>query len=135
MTGAQTDVGDERYVSLIAAAVIRHLRKVGGLTQEGLAGELGFSQARVSQLETAQDLATLDVISRVASIVGAELSLVVKHPLIDGGEYTVALQSGLTTRTPEIVKYPIGKPATEPPAKPMEKPGAKKSMKKGQADA
>lgn len=109
MAMTQTHLGDERYLSLIAAAVIKHLRKIGGLTQEGLASELGFSQARVSQLETAQDLATLDVVSAVATIVGAELSLVVKHPLIDGGQYEVPLQSGLTKHEAPSIAYTISK--------------------------
>lgn len=136
MTGAQTDLGDERYLSLIAAAVIRHLRKVGGLTQEGLACELGFSQARVSQLETAQDLATLDVISKVASIVGAELSLVVRHPLIDDGEYKVSLQSGLAIRQHVIAKYPLSDLTARPVVKGTDKPSrSKKLAKKGQAEA
>lgn len=134
MTGAQTNVGDERYISLIAAAVIRHLRKVGGLTQEGLAGELGFSQARVSQLETAQDLATLEVISKVASIVGAELSLVVEHPLIDGGAYKVALQSGLATRKPQPRAYSTGSLRGESSPAKTGTPN-RRALKKGQAKA
>ena len=59
---------------------IAELRKAKGVTQAKLAEKTGFSQSNIGRIETGRYSVGLDVLSKIASALGASVKLVKNDP-------------------------------------------------------
>ena len=64
----------------VFAANLRRLRHQRGLSQEALAYEAGVNRSYLSKLETAASYAGLEIIEKLASVLGADPAELLKRP-------------------------------------------------------
>jgi ribosome-binding protein aMBF1 (putative translation factor) len=68
LTRAETELGSR----LVVAANVMRLRIQRGMTQQQLASELGVSQPRIAQIESAGANLQIDTLDRLAAVFGVE---------------------------------------------------------------
>jgi len=64
----------------VFARNLRALRRVKGLSQEELAHQAGIDRTYISALERSMYGASIDVVDRLASVLGVEASELLKRP-------------------------------------------------------
>lgn len=65
----------EAGLATMLAELVYHLRKEAGITQQELAARMGTTQSAISRMENFGTLPTFDIMSRVGTALGVQLSI------------------------------------------------------------
>ncbi len=91
---AESDVRSARLASALRVGiVIRNAREAAGVTQTGLATRMGIAQSAVSRIEAGRGNVTVEMLTRIATALGAPLSL-----KLGAGEVPLASQFDASPR-------------------------------------